>query len=66
MRREPGLQSLLERRGRPNRDQRDYVRVPENRLSLTVVESISEDGKPIPLLIIDRARACDSIPNWLY
>jgi hypothetical protein len=29
-----------------------YVGVPEKRLSLTVVESISADGKPTPLLII--------------
>jgi hypothetical protein len=29
-----------------------YVRVPKNRLSLTVIKSISTDGKAIPLLII--------------
>jgi hypothetical protein len=29
-----------------------YIRVPENRLSLTVIESISADGKAIPPLII--------------
>ena len=29
-----------------------YVRVPENRLSVTVVESISADGKAIPPLVI--------------
>ena len=29
-----------------------YVGVPENRLSLTIVESISADGKAIPPLII--------------
>jgi hypothetical protein len=29
-----------------------YVRVPENRLSLTVIESISADSKSIPPLVI--------------
>ena len=29
-----------------------YVGVPKNRLSLTVVESISADGKSIPPLVI--------------
>jgi hypothetical protein len=29
-----------------------YVGVPENRLSVTVVESISADGKAIPPLVI--------------
>jgi hypothetical protein len=29
-----------------------YIRVPENRLSLTIVKSISADGKAIPPLII--------------
>jgi hypothetical protein len=29
-----------------------YVRVPENRLSLTGIESISADGKAIPLVVI--------------
>jgi hypothetical protein len=29
-----------------------YVKVPENRLSLTVIKSISADGKSIPPLVI--------------
>jgi hypothetical protein len=29
-----------------------YIKVPENRLSVTVVKSISADGKAIPPLVI--------------
>jgi hypothetical protein len=29
-----------------------YVRVPKNRLSITIVKSISTDGKAIPPLVI--------------
>jgi hypothetical protein len=36
----------------PVRIKEMYVRVPENRLSVTVVESISADGKAIPPLVI--------------
>jgi hypothetical protein len=33
-----------------------YIKVPENRLSVTVVESISVDGKAIPPLLIVPSR----------
>jgi hypothetical protein len=36
----------------PVRIKEMYVRVPENRLSVTVVKSISADGKAIPPLVI--------------
>jgi hypothetical protein len=36
----------------PVRIKEMYVEVPENRLSVTVVESISADGKAIPPLVI--------------
>jgi hypothetical protein len=36
----------------PIRIKEMYIRVPENRLSVTVVESISVDSKAIPLLVI--------------
>jgi hypothetical protein len=36
----------------PVRIKEMYVGVPENRLSLTIVESISADGKSIPPLVI--------------
>jgi hypothetical protein len=39
-----------------------YVRVPENRLFMTVVESISADGKAIPLLVIVPSR--NIIVSW--
>jgi hypothetical protein len=33
-----------------------YVKVPKNRLSVTVIKSISADGKAIPLLVIVPSR----------
>jgi hypothetical protein len=39
-----------------------YVRVPENRLFVTVVESISADGKAIPPLVIVPGR--NIIMSW--
>jgi hypothetical protein len=41
-----------------------YVRVPENRLSFTVIESISADGKSIlPLVIMPRGIIMES---WFH
>jgi hypothetical protein len=39
-----------------------YVRVPKNRLSVTVVKSISADGKAIPPLVIMPGR--NIIMSW--
>jgi hypothetical protein len=41
-----------------------YVKVPENRLSLTVIESISADGKSIPPLVIVPGK--NIIVSWFY
>jgi hypothetical protein len=41
-----------------------YVRVPENRLSLTVIESISADGKSIPPLVIVPSK--NIIVSWFH
>ena len=39
-----------------------YIRVPENQLFLTVIESISADGKAIPPLVIIPGR--NIIMSW--
>jgi hypothetical protein len=39
-----------------------YIRVPKNRLSVTVIESISADGKAIPPLVIMPGR--NIIVSW--
>jgi hypothetical protein len=41
-----------------------YVKVPENRLSLTVIKSISTDGKSIPFLVIVPGK--NIIVSWFY
>jgi hypothetical protein len=46
----------------PVRIKEMYVRVPENRLSVTVVESISADSKAIPPLVIVPGR--NIIMSW--
>jgi hypothetical protein len=46
----------------PIRIKEIYVRVPENRLSVTVVKSISADGKAIPPLVIVPGR--NIIVSW--
>jgi hypothetical protein len=39
-----------------------YVGIPENRMSLTVIESISADGKAIPSVVIVPGK--NIIVNW--
>jgi 2-hydroxy-3-keto-5-methylthiopentenyl-1-phosphate phosphatase len=39
-----------------------YVRIPENRMSLTVIKSISTDRKAIPLVVIVSGK--NIIVNW--
>ena len=46
----------------PIRIKKMYVRVPENRLSVTVIKSISADGKAIPPLVIVPGR--NIIMSW--
>jgi hypothetical protein len=46
----------------PKEIKKMYVRVPENRLSVTVVKSISADGKAIPPLVIVPGR--NIIMSW--
>jgi hypothetical protein len=46
----------------PVRIKKMYVRVPKNRLSVTVVKSISVDGKAIPSLVIVPGR--NIIMSW--
>jgi hypothetical protein len=41
-----------------------YVRVPENRLSFTVIKSISADGKLIPSLVIVPGK--NIMMSWFY
>jgi hypothetical protein len=41
-----------------------YVKVPENRLSLTVIESIFTDSKSIPPLVIMPGK--NIIVSWFY
>jgi hypothetical protein len=41
-----------------------YVRVPENRLSLMVIKSISADGKSIPPLVIVPGK--NIMVSWFY
>ena len=41
-----------------------YIRVPENRLSLTIIESISADGKAIPLVVI--VLGLTIMVSWFY
>jgi plasmid replication initiation protein len=36
----------------PIRIKEIYTGIPENRMSLTIIESISTDGKAIPLVVI--------------
>jgi hypothetical protein len=46
----------------PIRIKKIYVEVPENRLSVTVIKSISADGKAIPPLVIVPGR--NIIMSW--
>jgi hypothetical protein len=41
-----------------------YVKVPENRLSFTVIKSISADGKSIPSLVIMPGK--NIIVSWFH